>query len=491
MDRRDFLRTLSVACAAGFAPGTGSSASAPSLRVGISRRDITPPPGVSLAGHMNNRKVQTVHDPLYTRCLAIESGGTRAAMVTVDLCMVSRDVFDAARVLVAQRCGISPDHLFLSATHTHSGPVITPIFQSDPDPDYVNALPGRIAEAVEQALKALEPADFAFGSGSVPDEVFNRRWFVTPELLGPDPFGRTSDRVRMNPSQGHRGLICPAGPTDPQVSVWGFRRTDGSPLALLACYPLHYVGGVENGAVSADYFGRFCTMVEETFAHEAGDRPVLAMLANGASGDINNINWPGQPEKHPPYEKMEIVARKVADEALRVYGSNFWTARALPLRAGMIEIDTGVRKPAPDEIQKARELLQTAPESSLKTLPEIYARETVLLADYPDRVTLPIYGLALGEACAIGLPCEAFCRIGLSIKRASPFAETMVVGLANGYYGYLPTREQHLLGGYETWRARSSYLAPKTDEAVLQAVWRLLDHLAGADAASITSVSPI
>lgn len=27
----------------------------------------------------------------------------------------------------------------------------------------------------------------------------------------------------------------------------------------------------------------------------------------------------------------------------------------------------------------------------------------------------------------------------------------MVIGLANGRYGYLPTPEQHRLGGYETW----------------------------------------
>ncbi|HOV60846.1 MAG TPA: neutral/alkaline non-lysosomal ceramidase N-terminal domain-containing protein [Candidatus Hydrogenedentes bacterium] len=481
MNRRDFLRRMTVAGVGGMMAATAGHAASASFRAGIGRRDITPPMGVSLAGHTTDRKARSVHDPLHACCIAMESGNTRAAVVTVDLCMVPRDVFDAARRLVVERCGIPPEHLMMSATHTHTGPAVTPLFQSDPDPAYVAALPGCIADAVEQAVRALEPAAFAFGSGTVPDEVFNRRWFVTPALLRPDPFGNTVDRVRMNPPQGDRGLVCPAGPTDPEVVVWGFRRADGSPLALLACYALHYVGGVEDGAVSADYFGRFRAMVEETLARESGGRPVLAMLANGASGDINNINWPGQPVRYQPYEKMESVARKVADEALRVYGSAGWQEQVPRVRGRMVEIEAGVRLPRPDEVDRARAMLAQVGEGPLKTWEEIYARETVLLADYPGKVRVPLYVLGIGDACAVGLPCEAFCRIGLTIKRASPCAGTMVIGLANGYYGYLPTTEQHLLGGYETWRARSSYLAPDTDESVLRAVLPLLNDMAADD----------
>ena len=474
LNRRDFFR---------MAAGAGSllftrAARADGFMAGIGRRDITPPMGLSLAGHMTDRKARTVHDPLYARCIALESAGVRAAVVTLDLCMVSREVVDAARGLVERRCGIPSANLFLSATHTHSGPVVTPIFQSDPDPDYVKQLPERVADAVEQAVQTLEPASFAFGSGSVPDEVFNRRWFVVPELVQADPFGRADDRVRMNPPQGHKGMVCPAGPTDPELCVWGFRRADGSPLALFAAYALHYVGGVEDGAVSADYFGKFASLVEETFARESGGRPVLAMLANGASGDINNINWPAQPEKYPPYAKIDLVARKVADEALRVYGSDIWNNRPLPLKSGLVEVEAAVRKPARDEVDQAKALLESRRNQPLKTLQEIYARETFLLSDYPDRVRLPLCALALGDACLAGIPCEAFCRIGLTIKRASPFAGTVVVGLANGYYGYLPTAEQHLLGGYETWRARSSFLEPDTEPRVVRAVLTLLNDLA-------------
>ena len=49
------------------------------------------------------------------------------------------------------------------------------------------------------------------------------------------------------------------------------------------------------------------------------------------------------------------------------------------------------------------------------------------------------------------IPFETFVEIGLDLKKRSPFPRTMVVGIANGYNGYLPTPEQHKLGGYETW----------------------------------------
>lgn len=50
-----------------------------------------------------------------------------------------------------------------------------------------------------------------------------------------------------------------------------------------------------------------------------------------------------------------------------------------------------------------------------------------------------------------GIPFETFAEIGLELKGRSPFPLTMVIGLANGEHGYLPTPEQHRLGGYETW----------------------------------------
>ncbi|MGH7955623.1 MAG: hypothetical protein ACREH8_01260, partial [Opitutaceae bacterium] len=69
-----------------------------------------------------------------------------------------------------------------------------------------------------------------------------------------------------------------------------------------------------------------------------------------------------------------------------------------------------------------------------------------------------------------------FVEIGLELKANKPLQEHFTISLANGYNGYLPTPEHHRLGGYETWRARSSYL--ETDASVL-IVKQLKEMLAG------------
>ena len=96
----------------------------------------------------------------------------------------------------------------------------------------------------------------------------------------------------------------------------------------------------------------------------------------------------------------------------------------------------------------------------------------VLLAEYPPTMKLKLQAIRVGELGIAAVPCEVFAEIGLAIKKGSPLKPTFTIELANGYNGYLPTPEQHRLGGYETWRARSSYLevdaSPKITATVLE-----------------------
>ena len=57
----------------------------------------------------------------------------------------------------------------------------------------------------------------------------------------------------------------------------------------------------------------------------------------------------------------------------------------------------------------------------------------------------------IGDLAIATFPFEVFAEIGLEIKARSPFAQTFTTSLANGSEGYLPTKRQHALGGYETW----------------------------------------
>ena len=111
------------------------------------------------------------------------------------------------------------------------------------------------------------------------------------------------------------------------------------------------------------------------------------------------------------------------------------------------------------------------------TWQEIYARESILLKALDREVPVSLSAIRIGSGCLLTFPTETFSSIGLELKKASPFAHTMVIELANGYNGYLPTPEQHRLGGYETWMARSSYLVIDTSETITRTLQKLLNRL--------------
>jgi len=445
------------------------------LKAGAFAQDVTPTKfPISVNGNLTDVQAKGANDPLHARCLVLDDGSTKLAIVVVDSCMIPRELVLDAKAQAAKRTGIPADRVLISATHTHSAPTVTGVFQSEPDADYVKFLAARIAEGIQAARERRVPARIGFGRARDDTQVFNRRWKREHDLIPPDPFGNTTDRVQMNPGHQAKGLIEPAGPVDPEICFLSVRTRDGKPLALLANYSLHYVGG--NPPVSADYYGAFADRIKQLVAPDA--KEFVGIMSNGTSGDINNINFGAAAMKYAPGERIKVVAdgvaKKVAEASRKVeYHTD------VTLAAATKELELGVRKPTEKDLDRARKLLagQKDPKNLIGR-DAIYARETVLMAKYPDRVPVTIQALRIGDAGIAAVPCEIFAEIGLEIKKTSPLKNTFTIELANGYNGYLPTPAQHALGGYETWRARSSYLEVGASVKILAAAQGLLTEVA-------------
>jgi len=468
---------LTLLCSLALISGHVSAENpAPMLRAGAATSNITPWLGISISGSMRDIVATHIHDELHVRCLVIDNGSSAVAIAVVDSCMVPQAIVDDAKALVAARTGIAPSHQLISATHTHSAACATPIFQSDADPDYQRFLASRIADGITRAHTQLAPAQIAWGSAELAEEVFNRRWFVGPALTPPNPFGVETDQVWMNPPRASEHLIEAAGPVDPAIAFVALQTPEGQPVALLANYGLHYVGGTGPGHVSADYFALFAAAMEKHLGAQGQSPPFVTMMSNGSSGDVNNINFREAPSPMPPYGQMRHVADRAAErvyEALRESLYQEWVRLD-----GMVEtLALGVRKGTPEEVAEARARLEAHEGGPLSALPDIYARETVLLDAYPESVSVPVQVLRLGELAITAIPCEVFAEIGLEIKAESPFAQTFTISLANGYYGYLPTERHHTLGGYETWRARSSFLEVTAARSITDRLLEMLENL--------------
>ena len=101
------------------------------------------------------------------------------------------------------------------------------------------------------------------------------------------------------------------------------------------------------------------------------------------------------------------------------------------------------------------------------------------LSKYPETVTIKLQAIRIGDLGIVSAPCEVFAETGLALKENSPLPDTFHIELANGYGGYLPTKEQHELGGYETWPARSSFMEVDAERKIRE---RLLEMLAAVKA---------
>ncbi|MCH1439902.1 MAG: LamG domain-containing protein, partial [Rubripirellula sp.] len=105
---------------------------------------------------------------------------------------------------------------------------------------------------------------------------------------------------------------------------------------------------------------------------------------------------------------------------------------------------------------------------------EVYAREQVLL-DKMQSTEIVVQAIRLGDIVIASTPNETYALTGLKLKAQSPFPKTMVIELANGADGYIPPPEQHLLGGYNTWAARSAGLEVTAEPRIVATAVNLLE----------------
>ena len=72
----------------------------------------------------------------------------------------------------------------------------------------------------------------------------------------------------------------------------------------------------------------------------------------------------------------------------------------------------------------------------------------------PDgRLPTEIQGIRLGSALMVAVPGELFVEIALRLK-AETDHPLFIMGITNGYMGYLPNRDAYRSGGYEVVSAK-------------------------------------
>ncbi|MEQ1852491.1 MAG: LamG-like jellyroll fold domain-containing protein, partial [Chthoniobacteraceae bacterium] len=449
-----------------------SDAAAESLRAGAAAVDITPTklPVIIAGGFLEGKGVR-VNDPLFARCLVLDDGGKRIAFAIVDTCMMTRQLIDDAKQLASAQCGIPVDHMMVSATHTHSAPAAMGCLGTRQDKDYAAWLPGKIAEGIVTAAKQLQPAKIGWASVDDWEHTHNRRWIRKPESKVVDPFGEPTGLANMHPGYLSSEIIGPSGPVDPGLSVLSVQTRDGKPLAVLANYSQHYFGA---SPVSADYYGLFCKHVARLLGQSGdGNGPFLCAMSQGTSGDLMWMDY-GSPKKTIT---ADAYAEAVAERAVQVLKQIRYRDNA-PLAIVEKKLTLNYRVPDEKRLEWARPIAAQIENDFPKDKREVYAREALILHER-QKTDLKLQAIRIGELSISTLPNEVYAITGLKLKAQSPFTSHFNIELANGAEGYIPPPEQHVLGGYTTWPARTAGLEVQAEPKIVAALLDALEEATG------------
>lgn len=428
-------------------------------QVGLARRVITPQTNVWLAGYGTKRPPDGKLHELWAKVIAFQApDGARAVLATTDHMGMSKTIYEALYADVQRRTGLDRSEFMLTFSHNHCGPILkddlVDYYPLDEDQrrlvdEYSAWMSDEIADAVEEALANLQPAQLLMGEGKCTFAV-NRRENTEDEVPGMLAAG-----------------ITPRGVVDHYVPVLAVKGADGTLLAVLfgyACHPTTLAFNTWCG----DYPG---------FAQvnlEAAHPGTMAAFFNACGADQNPI-----PRRELSLcvkygQMLSDAVEEVLAGPLQPVGGGLATAFEF------VDLDY--------EELVTRETLRPVADGAS----ELHARWAKrMLAQieagvvFPTSYPYPVQAWQLGgELLFIGIGGEAVVDYSLRFKREFG-PGTWVCGYANDMAAYIPSRRVWEEGGYEGGPHLDEYGRPawrwagSVEDRIAAAVHRVVGKVRG------------
>ena len=442
-----FLR-LFVIGAFASASAFQAARAAEALRVGAAAVNVPADDTMVLGGMMGPTWAKGQEGELRATAVVVEKPGAgKVAIVACDVLFVERDFLDPATAEIEALTGIPASHVLINATHTHHAPSTSKLHGYDRDQRFVAKLAECIVEAVRQANDRLDVGDakFYFKLSEDKDLGMNSRWLLKD---GEITWSFAGEKLR------------PTGPFDPQLPVLAFGPAKDNLRAVIFNHSTHTIGTLAGAVRSPSFYG----LAAQGLESELGG---VVCFLEGASGSTHNLNM----ETAQAVERLKVGVRAAIESAeerpvLRV------AAIKRPFRFRVRTFDEAVE----DEkvVRYTRKYFGDAAE---KTIDIFRAMRQELAPQQGQQRESWLQVMLIGDVAIVGVPAEYFTALGMDIKKRSPFANTYVAELANDWIGYLPDKEGHALGGYQTWMGLHSYAEIGAGERVADEIVAMLDEL--------------
>ncbi len=426
--RRRFLQTaIGVPAAAGLLLSgrtAGASAESAGLQVGEGVADITPPLGVEMGGFHrkpgDERRVEGIRQSTFARALVLSLGDTQAAIVSLDIAAVGREMVRRVQGEIARRTGIPTQAIRICATHTHSMPGFCYLRQWGAIPvEFMATVEKRVVEAVVSAKADLAPAEVALGKARAKGGNFNR----TTKTW------KTDEQFADQSTDAERWL-------DTTVQALHFRRAGDKRDLLWYHFSAHPVCFADDQA-GPDWPGMVAEMVKR-------DHDLSASYLQGHAGDVNPGDgdpWRGDHEKtsQAVYAALSAAingAQPIKVDRLQTASQQF----GVPLDMTLFKSWLDAYREDPAACQSGR----WVDAGFAKDWFEGNSQRDLGKTHLPCALS----AMQLGEVGLVFHPAELYSYYGLAIRRDSPYENTLVVGYADGIIGYLPDPAAYAAGEY-------------------------------------------
>jgi hypothetical protein len=435
------------------------------LNAGSAAVDVSPRTPQFLFGYPHVSRMSTgVHDPLLSSALYLSDGRTELVVVASDVFSIGKEMVQRVRERITRMTGIPAAHIMVTATHTHSGPIVVRMINSeaDPivpaaDPAYVRQLEDGIVEAATRAHGQAQPAEIG--------------------LAVADGSGVGTNRHD------------PAGPADPQVPVLIARNPKtGSYIAAMVVSSMHpTVLHEDSTLVSGDFPG----MARQYLQEQAWGRQCPVVWLTGPCGDQS----PRHVTRGNTFEEARRLGAILGQSMARDTASiEYRPDVTLAVETSLVDLP---RRDLPS-VASAREIVEQAAahlaglqssaalRAAVRTAEcDLFgAEETLCLAmaaadgrlEAVAGSVMPaeIMAVRVGPWSFVGWPGETYVEFALAVKTHRP--NCFVVSLANGeLQGYLVTREAVRQNTYEALNA--IFASPASGDLLVRKTFELLGEV--------------
>lgn len=438
--------------------------------------DITPPLGTIINGEFTARYATQIADPLFAKAIYLHTHSVSQLYLMVDTCVMRKEFLDPIKAEIEELIGIPKDQQLIASTHTHYAGSVEDLLLAPADIAYREFLRSKIIELAKKVTEIVQPVKIGFGKIEKPEHLTCRRYRMKNGFEAFNPVSHKLDSVKTNPFGSEDMIVERTTIPDPEVCYVSIKTMDNRHLALLANYSLHYVGDCPRATISADYFGYFANRVKSSLQED----DMIVMMSNGTSGEVNIWDFI-EGDRYPKemHAKSRLIGEDLADAVCSHVGFIDYDAD-VDLDVAYSKLTLGVRTLTEDLLKEAYATLQQTDYEGLSfedvdLMRKVYAREQVLLTAYPETVSFSVQCFRIGNIIIGGLGGEFFSQTGKYLKSKHP--QYFSICLANDYVGYVPPKDEFENGGYETWRARSSFLSVDAEQQISTKMEELIQTL--------------